>query len=257
MKSTIVYPVRAFQDNYIWVIHDGRHAVAVDPGDAAPLNIFLTENSLELCAILITHHHADHTGGLRDLANHDSMPIYGPTQENINYVNRPVCEGDEVQLEELNIQLHVLEIPGHTAGHIAYHDEKRLFCGDTLFSAGCGRLFEGSPQQMHESLQKLNRLSPSTKVYCTHEYTQANIKFARAVEPDNEELRQYEQLVIEKRSIDEPTLPSTLDLEQKINPFLRTKSPSVISSANNFSKIDCDDDVAVFTAVRSWKDNFR
>ena len=181
MNNTQVYPVKAFQDNYIWTIHNQTHAVIVDPGDSLPVLEFLASRKLALSAILITHHHADHVWGILNIIDKCNVPVYGPKTEIIPEITHQLVEGDEVRFDQLDLTFNILDIPGHTSGHIAYFDDKRVFCGDTLFSCGCGRIFEGTPPQMFQSLEKLAHLPDSTGVYCTHEYTLSNIKFARAL----------------------------------------------------------------------------
>ena len=193
-----VLTVPAFDDNYLWIIHDGRHAAVVDPGDAEPILAALAEHGLSLVAILLTHHHADHIGGVPRLLQHAKVPVFGPARENIGTVTRPLVEGDVATVAELDLTLSVLDMPGHTRGHIGYvaTDRQWLFCGDTLFAGGCGRLFEGTPQQMCDSLAKLAALPGSTKVFCAHEYTLSNLRFALAVEPGNAAL--VERMALEQ-----------------------------------------------------------
>ena len=251
-----VHPVTAFRDNYIWTLHDGRHAVAVDPGDAAPVEAFLRQHKLELVAILATHHHADHVGGVADLTANRDIPVYGPRNEHIPTVTHALAEGDQVSIDALGLAFSVFDIPGHTAGHIAFHGNGMLFCGDTLFACGCGRLFEGTPQQMVASLAKLAALPEDTKVYCGHEYTMANLRFAMAVESDSAALKQREAAEAAKRARGEPTLPSSIGLERQTNPFLRYREPAVISAAEKYAGRPLTDPVETFAAIREWKNNF-
>jgi hydroxyacylglutathione hydrolase len=251
-----IVPVRAFTDNYIWIIHDRCHAAVVDPGDAAPVLDFLRRENLQLVAILNTHHHNDHVGGNAALLREFPVPVYGPAHESIPTLTHRLREGDNVQLAEFPLSFNVLDIPGHTAGHIAYYGANLLFCGDTLFACGCGRLFEGTPQQMHASLQKLAGLPDETQVYCGHEYTLANIHFARAVEPGNQALLELEAAMKKLRKQDIPTLPSTLMREKATNPFLRCNQLEVIQSAGNYLGASLPDPVSVFAAIRSWKNDF-
>ena len=216
-----VTPIPAFRDNYIWALHDDKIAVIVDPGEAAPVLNFLREKNLQLNTILITHHHNDHVGGNRDLLAKFPVPVYGPAAEKIDTLTLRLNENDVVNLLQLGLSFRVIQIPGHTAGHIAYVGHGMVFCGDTLFACGCGRLFEGTAAQMHVSLSKLAALPGDTKVYCAHEYTLANIAFARAVEPDNAALLQREFDDREKRGNNIPTVPSTIQIELATNPFLR------------------------------------
>jgi hydroxyacylglutathione hydrolase len=249
----------AFADNYIWMLHDGTRAFVVDPGDAAPVEAALQQRHLELAAILVTHHHADHVGGLARLAPRCTGPIYGPAHEAMPVTVVPLAEGD--RFEVLGLQAEVLDVPGHTAGHIAYvvtpaRGPAWQFCGDTLFSGGCGRLFEGTPAQMHDSLGKLAALPGETLVCCTHEYTLSNLRFARLAEPDNRELAAYEVRCRDLREHGAATLPSTVATERSINPFLRTREPEVIASARAHGAASAAP-VDVLAALREWKNHTR
>ena len=252
-----IHPIPAFTDNYIWCIHNNSSAVVVDPGDAQPVLEYVKANGLTLSAVLITHHHRDHTGGIAKLVSaHPELPVIGPRGGHIRGLTKSVSQGDTVTLPVLKMALQVMEVPGHTLDHIAFFGHGLVFCGDTLFSAGCGRLFEGSPEQMLHSLNKLKRLPDNTKVYCTHEYTQANVNFALAVEPENSALVNYAQWVKATRDKNNPTLPSTLKEQKAINPFLRSHELSVKTAAEAYCENSLADDVAVFAAVRRWKDEF-
>ena len=251
-----VVPLRAFRDNYIWTLRSDPYAAVVDPGDAQPVLDYLLRERLQLCAILATHHHPDHTGGIADLLVRHAVPVYGPRGEPIPTLTRPVSEGDEVDIPQLGLRFSVIDIPGHTRAHIAYYGADSLFCGDTLFACGCGRLFEGTAQQMVDSLGKLAALPDSTLVYSGHEYTLANIDFARAVEPDNQELRMRAASDAEKRRNQQPTLPSTIGREKNTNPFLRCLQPAVIASADKYLGKRASDPVQVFAAIRQWKNEF-
>ena len=249
-----VVPVKAFKDNYIWTLRGGGHAAVVDPGEARPVLDYVEREKLSLAAILATHHHADHVGGIAELrARYPSVPVYGPRHEPIATLTRAVAEGDSVRVAELDVEFRVLDIPGHTRAHIAYYGAGALFCGDTLFACGCGRLFEGTAEQMYASLQKLLSLPDSTKVYCGHEYTLANIGFARTVEPGNERLAAREQRDRATREAGRPTLPSTLGEEKATNPFLRCREPAVVESVNKYLGSRVSDPVRVFAAIREWK----
>lgn len=248
-----IVPVPAFEDNYIWLIHDGRHAVAVDPGDAGPVFATLEQHRLQLGAILITHHHGDHVDGIAALLGHSQVPVFGPSRERIAGITHPVNEGDTVNLPDVPLSLKVLDVPGHTAGHVAYYGGNSLFCGDTLFACGCGRLFEGTPAQMYASLQKFARLPDATSVYCAHEYTLAGIRFAKLVEPGNTALLEREARDQAAAALRHPTLPSTLHLEKLTNPFLRCGEPEVINSASHFAGKNLSSPVEVFAALRQWR----
>lgn len=249
--------IRAFRDNYIWCLRAANRAVVVDPGDAKPVLEYLSRESLTLVAILNTHHHADHVGGNRELTQHQRVPVFGPRNETIATVTHPVGEGECVELPELEIEFAVIEIPGHTLGHVAYYGANLLFCGDTLFGCGCGKLFEGSARQMHESLSKLAALAPKTKVYCGHEYTLANIAFAKTVEPENPELLARERHDREAIDVNRPTLPSTIATEKATNPFLRCGEHTIAEAASIHAGKKLRDPVEVFAEVRSWKDGFK
>ena len=258
-----VIPVPAFTDNYLWTLVRGHDAVVVDPGDAGPVEKALADRGLRLVAILVTHHHPDHIGGLKALLARHDVPVYGPRREQktIGLLTVELGDGDHVDL--LGRRFDVMEVPGHTLGHIAYfaaaHDLEgpMLLCGDTLFSAGCGRLFEGTPAQMHTSLSRLAALPPATQVYCTHEYTMSNLAFAQAVEPANQALTDHVARVRDLRSHDQPSLPSSIELELRINPFLRTEHPSVLEAANARAGHEMADPVETFATLRAWKDTFR
>ncbi|HSV70917.1 MAG TPA: hydroxyacylglutathione hydrolase [Methylibium sp.] len=249
----------AFTDNYIWMLHDGQRAVVVDPGDAAPVARALDERALQLVGIVVTHHHGDHVGGVDALRERLAGPVWGPAAERIPRPYEALRGGDGVDL--LGTRFDVIEVPGHTAGHIAYVGQPAgqapiLFCGDTLFSGGCGRLFEGTAAQMHASLSRLVALPGDARVCCAHEYTLSNLKFARAVEPGNGVLAAYAAHCAQLRERDLPTLPSTLATERAVNPFLRVDAPEVHASALAHGA-QGDDAVSVFAALRQWKNEFR
>jgi hydroxyacylglutathione hydrolase len=252
-----IHPVPAFADNYLWVLEDGRHAAVVDPGDAAPIQAFLEKKRLTLCAILATHHHGDHVGGLAALAERWRCPVFGPAGEDIGGLTQRLREGERIVVPGLDLPLAILDVPGHTAGHIAYVGEGFVFCGDTLFACGCGRLFEGTAAQMLASLSKLAALPPSTRVYCAHEYTMSNIRFAEAVEPGNAKLAARRVRDAGLRAQGSPTVPSTIADEIDTNPFLRWSSPEVIASASRQAGRALTAPVEVFAQVREWKNTFR
>ena len=251
-----VVPLKAFKDNYVWTLRNATHAAVVDPGEARPVLDFLAAEKLQLAAILATHHHADHVGGIAEILEECRVPVYGPRHEPIATLTHPVSEGDRVTIAELGAAFSVFDIPGHTRAHIAYYGAGALFCGDTLFACGCGRLFEGTAEQMYASLQKLLALPDETKVYCGHEYTMANIGFAKAVEPANPALRAREARDRKLREAGKPTLPSTLGEERATNPFLRCLEPAVVESANKYLGARVADPVRVFAAIRDWKNRF-
>ena len=248
----------AFADNYIWMLHDGARAVVVDPGDAAPVQRRLAELDLALAGILVTHHHADHVGGIAALRPQLQGPVWGPAHEDIPGPYVALADGDVVD-DVLGASFDVVDVPGHTAGHIAYvertADEPLLFCGDTLFSGGCGRMFEGTAAQMHASLQRLAALPGDAQVCCAHEYTLSNLRFAAAVEPDNAARAEHERHCRALRDDGMPTLPSTIALERRINPFLRCGVPAVVDAAQRAGAEDRSE-VAVFAALREWKNRF-
>ncbi|MDI1273656.1 hydroxyacylglutathione hydrolase [Polaromonas sp.] len=278
--------IPAFDDNYLWLLHDGRRALVVDPGDAQPVQRMLQDRQLQLESILVTHHHPDHTGGVDALRDATGAKVFGPARERIPRPFTPLQDGDTVRALDLDFQ--VIDVPGHTAGHIAFYMAPRLsasrdalppegahpawggpapdgpvldgrpllFCGDTLFSGGCGRLFEGTPAQMLASLDRLAALPGDTRVCCTHEYTMSNLRFALAVEPDNRELIGYHARCAALRDKGEPTLPTSIAQELLINPFLRTRQATVIAAARHFDPAAHDDNT-VFAAIRQWKNQFK
>jgi hydroxyacylglutathione hydrolase len=251
-----VHTVYAFSDNFIWLIqNETSSAVAiVDPGDASPVLDALQQLQLDPAAILITHHHGDHIGGVRRLLQHHDVPVYGPAQENIPGLTHPLKDGDVIQLDMLPAEFRVLDVPGHTRGHIAYVGHGMLFCGDTLFSVGCGRLFEGTAEQMYDSLEKIRALPDDTRVYCAHEYTLDNIRFAKVVEPDNPDLLAREAEAHEQLSAGGNTVPSLLGVEKRTNPFLRSHESTVIRAAEGFAGHALPRASEVFGTVRNWKD---
>jgi len=252
-----IIPIPAFADNYIWLLRQERAAAVVDPGDAAPVIAYLEREGLALTAVLATHHHGDHVGGIPALLARFAAPVFGPARETIPGRTRAMANGNVVTVPGLPVTLTAIDIPGHTAGHIAYFGDidgtPSLFCGDTLFAAGCGRLFEGTPSQMWASLSSLAALPDPTRVYCGHEYTLSNLRFARVVEPDNADVRERQRSEQAKRDRGEPTLPSTIGLERATNPFLRVQIPAVSAAARRHAGRPLVDDVDAFAALRAWK----
>ncbi|MDA8521203.1 hydroxyacylglutathione hydrolase [Acidovorax sp. NCPPB 4044] len=254
-------PLPAFTDNYIWMLHDGRSAIVVDPGEAGPVLQALQHHDLALQAILVTHHHGDHVGGVAELRSATGASVHGPARETLPEPVQRLSDGDVVEV--LGLRMAVMDVPGHTAGHIAYYGADApggplLFCGDTLFSGGCGRLFEGTPAQMQHSLDRLGALPPETRVCCAHEYTLSNLAFARAVEPANPALLQYSRECGTRRSEGQPTLPSRIGTERAVNPFLRTREPAVARAAQAFdAHLDTAEPASVLAALRQWKNEFR
>ncbi len=250
-----VIRIPAFKDNYIWLLRKGRSAVVVDPGDVSPVLDVLEREGLALKAILITHHHADHQGGISALLAQYPADVFGPAAESITALTHPLLGGESIRLDSIGADFKVLALPGHTLGHLAYLSDGRLFCGDTLFGAGCGRLFEGSPAQMHDSLARLAALPGDTAVYCAHEYTETNLRFALMIEPGSRSLRRRVDEVAVARGKGLATIPTTIELEKATNPFLRCQVPEVIASVRNRGE-DASDALAVFTALRKWRDAF-
>ena len=250
-----ILPLPAFTDNYIWLIEENGKATVVDPGDAKVVKSYLKENALKLENILITHHHYDHTGGVAQLKESYECNVYGPHDSPFKGVEIKLRENDEITIHGFSYK--IIEVPGHTLDHIAYYSAEKdvLFCGDTLFSGGCGRIFEGTPSQMFDSLSKLSILDLTTKIYCTHEYTQSNLNFAVKVEPYNNILLEYKNKIDEKRLKNEISLPTNLKLEKDINPFLRSHVLEIKENIKDFAKINHPTDLETFTAVRSLKDN--
>jgi hydroxyacylglutathione hydrolase len=253
-----VTPVAAFRDNYIWLIHgaDPRRVAIVDPGDARPVMQAIAAGGLRPAAILLTHHHPDHSAGIPALREAFDIPAWGPAGEPVPGMTTAVAGGARVELPDLRLGFDVIDIPGHTAGHIAFHGHGALFCGDTLFSAGCGRIFEGTPAQMLASLDTLASLPGGTRVFCGHEYTLANLEFARAAEPRNADIAQHADWVAGLRRDQAPSLPTTIGLEKRINPFLRCDVPAVEAAAVARAGRPLSSRVEVFATMRRWKDEF-
>lgn len=253
-----IIPLPALKDNYIWLLKNkiSRHVAIVDPSEAEPvLNLIKSEGLIPI-AIMITHHHWDHVGGIPGITEQFDIPVYTPKTETVAGSTNPVGEGDVVSLAELDLNLEVMDVPGHTSGAVAYYTDVMVFSGDTLFTAGCGRMFEGTPPQMHASLTKFKSLPDSTLLYCGHEYTVSNLKFAASVEPDNTAIQERLRLAEETQNLNQPTVPATLAEERQTNPFLRCAEPEVIAAASQFSGKNLNEAADVFAAIRQWKDNF-
>ena len=247
-----ISPIPAFEDNYIWLLRCGSHAVVVDPGDSVPVIEALKTLSLTLDAILITHHHSDHIGGVSELLERWPAKVYAPKRGSYAFPHTAVAENDVVKLDTINLSLSVMEVPGHTLDHAAYYGANYLFCGDTLFGAGCGRLFEGTPVQMYNSLQRLAELPKETAVYCTHEYTEHNLRFARTLDVNNPALAARQAAAATIRAVNQPTLPSSIGLELATNPFLRcdTNAIQLASSAKSTNPVE------VFAAIREMRNHY-
>ena len=253
-----IFPIRAFSDNYIWTLIKDEEVTVVDPGDSEPVITLLEERNLTLKNIIITHHHFDHTGGIQKLSQIYDCDVYGPSEGHIQGINKPIQDNQEFVIS--NTVFKALATPGHTLDHLSYFvdqdNEPVLLSGDTLFSGGCGRLFEGTPLQMHESLSKFANLPTDTQVYCTHEYTESNLKFALAVEPNNSDIQEKFTKVVRLRSQDKETLPSTIGEELKINPFMRCNELVVRKAAENYSNAQLSEPHEILGSIRNWKDNF-
>ena len=247
--------IPALRDNYIWVIHNNRHAAIVDPGEAAPALAFLNAHSLQLNSILCTHRHADHTGGIAELREVYNVPVYGRRHPGNPFITHGLREGDQFRLDALGIVFGILEIPGHLDDHLAYFAPGILFCGDTLFGAGCGRNFEGTIAQLHHSLQRLAALPNATRVYCAHEYTAANLRFALICEPHNPAIQRRIEQTAQLRAANLPTVPSTIALEKATNPFLRCTQPEILRILQQRGLADTSE-LGVFTALREWRNHF-
>lgn len=253
-----IFPIRAFSDNYIWTLVKDEEVTVVDPGDSEPVITLLQEKNLTLSNVIITHHHFDHTGGIKKLSEIYDCNIYGPSEGHIQGINKPIKDNQEFVIS--NTVFKAFATPGHTLDHLSYfvnqENEPFLLSGDTLFSGGCGRLFEGTPLQMYESLSKFTSLPINTKVYCTHEYTESNLKFALAVEPNNTDIKEKFSEVVRLRSQDKETLPSTIGEELKVNPFMRCNELDVKKAAENFSNQKLSEPHEILGSIRNWKDNF-
>jgi hydroxyacylglutathione hydrolase len=252
----VIIPIPAFADNYIWLLREGAAAAVVDPGDAAPVIAYFEREGVAPTAIIATHHHGDHVGGIRDLLARWVVPVYGPANETIPGRTQALREGDAIVVPGIGLALSTLDIPGHTAGHIALVGKEMVFCGDTLFAAGCGRLFEGTPAQMVASLAKLAALPDATRIYCGHEYTVSNLRFALAVEPDSTALKGRLERAQAARARGVPTLPTMIAEERATNPFLRVHEASIRAAVERHAGRALDGPVGVFAALRAWKNSF-
>ncbi|MFO1257462.1 MAG: hydroxyacylglutathione hydrolase [Gammaproteobacteria bacterium] len=253
-------PIPALKDNYIWCLahHAKQQALIVDPGEAEPILRYLSHYQLQLNAILVTHHHADHTAGIAELKkNYPHTRVIGPANENIPLRTEAAQPGNRLSLSTLGIEFEVLDIPGHTMGHVAYFNDTWLFCGDTLFSCGCGRIFEGTHEMMYHSLEKLRNLDDCLLVCCAHEYTLQNIKFAQTVLPDSVQLKAFQEKVIRQRTLNLPSLPIPLGVEKQLNPFLNCNQPGVIKAVRYHEKSPkITDPIQIFASLREWKNEF-
>ncbi len=258
---TEILALHAFDDNYIWLLRADGQVAVVDPGDAAPVLLHLDASGDRLCAILATHHHGDHVGGVAELLARFPVPVFGPASENIPGVTHPLSGGEHIEVPGIGVGLDVIAVPGHTRGHIAYYGptigaDGALFCGDTLFGAGCGRLFEGTPAQMQASLSRIAGLPAPTLVYCAHEYTQGNLRFAAAVEPGSIAVQRRCKEVARERAAGRATVPTRIGIELETNPFLRWDAPAVRAAAAGRLGHAPADAVETFTVIREWKNRF-
>lgn len=255
----IVTPIKALSDNYIWAIsqYELPQVVIVDPGEAKPVLEYIQNNNLKLSAILLTHHHADHTGGVAEILRHFDVGVFGAKSQNMPLVSDYVGDGTRIEItdHEFSLQLHTMAVPAHTLDHMAYFNRKVLFCGDTLFTGGCGKVFEGTPQQMYDALTRLAGLPGDTQIYCGHEYTINNLKFAQMVEPENDTIQMRMRVAIELQELGIPTVPALLSLELLTNPFLRSNIPEVKIAVEQYTGITLDTPVEVFAALREWKNS--
>ena len=251
-----IKPIKALSDNYIWLVTTNEGSIVIDPGESKQIIDLVKSNEIDLEGILITHHHYDHTNGIEEILKYKKVEVYGP-KNNVNSITKRVKQNDVFNL--IGLKFEVIETPGHTLDHIAFYclkDEKSiLFCGDTLFSGGCGRVFEGTYSQMYESLKKLSKLPEDTQIFCGHEYTSSNLQFACAVEPNNQYIKEYNEEIIEKIKNGVPSLPSNLKIEHMINPFIRCNEENLIDNINKkFGEVSSE--IEIFSTLRKWKDDF-
>ena len=256
METLEIFPLPAFEDNYIWCLRKDGALAVVDPGDAGPVLNHLAHSGDRLCAILITHHHRDHTGGIAELTTRHPVPVFAPAAEAIAGTTQSVAGGDRIALPKLGIDFDVLDVAGPTRGHVAYYRRGTLFCGDTLFGCGCGRLFEGTAAQLHAALQRIGVLPRLTFAYCAHEYTASGIRFAHAVEPGNPAIEVRGAEVKRKQEAGQPTVPFTIADELATNPFLRCTEPGVVATVAGRLGRQPANELEVFTVLREWRDHF-
>jgi hydroxyacylglutathione hydrolase len=251
-----IYGLRAFEDNYIWCLRQGKAVAVVDPGDATPVLAHLDATGAHLSAILVTHHHRDHTGGIGDLRRHGDVPVFAPATEEIAGTTQALAGGECITVPGIDMELEVIDVAGHTRGHVAYYGRGVLFCGDTMFGCGCGRLFEGTPAQMHVALTRIAKLPADTAIYCAHEYTQSGLRFAAAVEPDNASLPARRDKVGRQLADGQPSVPFSLADELATSPFLRCHVPAVARAAADHAGHPLTTPLEVFAALRHWRDVF-
>lgn len=256
--SITLKPIPSLSDNYIWLIinHSNSTAVIVDPGTSAGCENYFEKEKIRPLAILVTHRHWDHVNGIEELVKKYDIPVYGPATEFIPCLTTPLAANERISFPEIGLDLQVMDIGGHTAGHIGYLTDNKFFCGDTLFSAGCGRLLGGTAEQLHATLNRISQLPDETVIYCTHEYTLDNLRFAQAVEPDNPDIQKRIDEVKDLRANNQPSLPFTLEMEKRYNPFLRTSQQSVMQAVARHSGQQIDNSEDCFRYLRMWKDGF-
>ncbi len=252
-----IVAIPAFEDNYIWALHNDQHAFVVDPGDAAPVLAWLARNNISLSGMLCTHRHHDHVGGIEELRAVYNVPVYGRQHKKNPHITHDLREGDKLSLEEFGLNFDIMEVPGHIEDHIAYYSSGSgiLFCGDVLFGAGCGRNFEGSVKELHHSLQRFASLPPSTLAYCAHEYTASNLRFAKVCDPMNPDVDHRIERTAQMRAVNQSTVPFTIEIELATNPFLRCKEPAILHSLRQ-AGYDAIDEESAFIALREWRDKF-
>lgn len=254
--SIQIHPVKAFEDNYIWVLHNNTEAIVVDPGESTAVDTYLRAKQLTLNAILLTHHHYDHINGVDKLLSDWNCDIYGPEDQSIQFGHQILKEGDQLTIESMGVNFKVIETPGHTNSHICFYNQLWLFCGDTLFSIGCGRMFEGTPAEYVSSLNRIKTLDPSTQIYCAHEYTLSNLEFALAIQPDNNELLLYQEKIKQLRHQNKPSLPTRLATQLNLNPFLKINNKNFQNTVSKFSQCKINDEIQCFAQIRKLKDTY-